>query len=245
MSEAGTAGYKSRILRSEARQPAASTEAVVPTPTIDPVKAEADQIVARAEAQARSVLNQAIQEGERIRDAAAEDADNERQMRLAEELLRFSRRIRKEIDDVRPRLARMVVEAVEAIIGTLPEDEVAERMIRRGLRDLDADMRVVLHCARSDRSVLAAIVARMADAGETSISSVETDTDLAAGTCRLESAGVSVELGIRAQLDLLEELLLREEQGPPARDFTRDTDYEDAIESDAPFDEDSASERFA
>jgi flagellar biosynthesis/type III secretory pathway protein FliH len=228
MSEAGNAGYQSRILRAEARRPA-SPEAVVPAPVVDPVKAEADQLVARAEAQARSLLNQAMQEGERIRHEAAQQADAERQMRLADELLKFSRRLRKELDDIRPRLARMVVEAVESIIGTLPEDEVAERMIRRGLRDLDAETRVTLHCARADRPTLAAIVERMAEAGEHSISSVDADTDLDPGTCRLESAGVSVELGIRAQLDLLEELLLREEQAVPGRDLrsdlSRDADF--------------------
>jgi flagellar biosynthesis/type III secretory pathway protein FliH len=90
-------------------------------------------------------------------------------------------------------------------------------MLRRGLRDLDADMRVTLHCSRADRPTLAAIVERMAEAGEHSIGAVEADADLETGTCRLESAGVSVELGIRAQLDLLEELLLREEQSGLAR----------------------------
>lgn len=222
MSDLGRAGYTSRILRAAARQSAASAEAVVPAPVVDPIKAEADQIVARAEAQARSLLNEAIQHGERIRDEAAAEAESEREARLAEELLKFSRRMRKEIDDIRPRLARMVVEAVEAIIGTLPEDEVAERMIRKGLRDLDAQARVTLHCARADRPVLAAIVQRMAEAGEHSISAVESDADLETGTCRLESAGISVELGIRSQLDLLEELLLRDEQAMPGRDLRRE-----------------------
>jgi flagellar biosynthesis/type III secretory pathway protein FliH len=216
MSETGPAGYASRILRAEARS-VASQDAVVPAPVVDPVKAEADLLVQRAEMQARTVLTHAMQEAERIRDDAAAAAESERQSRLAEDMLKFSRRMRQEIDDIRPRLARMVVEAVESIIGTLPEDEVAERMLRRGLRDLDADMRVTLHCSRADRPTLAAIVERMAEAGEHSIGAVEADADLETGTCRLESAGVSVELGIRAQLDLLEELLLREEQSGLAR----------------------------
>ena len=212
MSQAGHAGYASRILRAAARQPSAGNEAQVPAPAVDPVQAEADQIVSAAEMRARSILNQAFLESERIREASTLAAEEERKAMLAGELLRFSRRLRKEFDDIRPQLARMVVEAVEAIIGTFPEDEVAERMIRRGLRDLDAQTRVSLHCAREDRTVLASIVERMREAGEDAISTVEADPDLQSGLCRLEAAGISVELGIRAQLDLLEELLLREEQ---------------------------------
>ena len=222
MSDAGNAGYPSRILRAASRRPADGMEAVMPVPAVDPMVAEADHIVARAEAQARTIVNESLQQAEDIRELASTEAQYERETRLAEELLKFSRRMRKEIDDIRPRLARLVVEAVEAIIGTLPEEEVAERMVRQGLRDLDAQARVTLHCSRADRPVLAAIVERMAAAGEQSISAVDTDADLETGTCRLESGGISVELGIRAQLDLLEELLLREEQGPPTRDMRRD-----------------------
>lgn len=217
MVDHGNTGYSGRLIRAAARSQAQPThveksdEAVVPA-SADPVQSEAEGILARAEVQARAIVQRGHEEAESLRSSIEQEAQRERERRLGEELITFSRKIRKQLDDIRPRLARMVVEAVEAIIGTLPEDEIAERMIRRALRDLDADTRITLYAARYDQPVLAQVVDAMAQAGEDSISIVEIDPDLESGTCRLEAGGISVEMGIRAQLDLLEELLLREEQ---------------------------------
>ena len=238
MIDHGNPGYSGRLIRAATRVQGAAdktSEAFSPAPVVDPVQAEADSVIARAEAQARSILSQAQDSIAAYRETADAEARSDREKRLGEELLAFNRRVRKELDDIRPMLARMVVEAVEAIIGTLPEDEIAERMIRRALRDLDASTRVTLHTARSDQAVLKSVVESMAVAGETSIQLVDIDADLESGTCRLEAAGISVELGIRAQLDLLEELLLREEHlnvthqakpGMSAQDASLQEDHE-------------------
>ena len=56
-------------------------------------------------------------------------------------------------------------------------------------------------------------LAKSTSRGETAIRSVEPDSDLAPGTCRLDSGGLSVEIGLSAQIDVLESLLLRERSG--------------------------------
>ena len=86
-------------------------------------------------------------------------------------------------------------------------------MIRRALRDLDETRAVVLHAARQDQARLAALVQQMHERGETTIRNVEPDSDLAPGNCRLDSGGLSVEIGLSAQLDVLQSLLLRERAG--------------------------------
>jgi flagellar biosynthesis/type III secretory pathway protein FliH len=208
-------GYSARLIRAGTPAPPRMEGADVTVAPeglmVDPHQAEADRIIARAEALAESMITRAQEAAQRLQDQAEIDAKIKREARLAEELLSFSRKIRMELDEVRPLLTRMVIEAVEAIVGTMPEEALAERMIRRALRDFEGANQAILITARADYEALSSVVHTMRMAGETTIRSVQTDPDLPPGTCRLESGGISLALGLRAQLDVLEAMLLREE----------------------------------
>lgn len=204
-----TTGYAGRLIRANT-VPAAPNDKIA---TVNPAQAEAERLIARAEAQAGTIISRAEGVAQRIIDKAEREARTIRETRLAQDLLAFNRKLRRELDEVRPLLAKIVTDGVEAIVGSLPEDDRAERMIRRALRDLDDARAIVLHAARQDQTRLAALVQEMHARGETAIRSVEPDSDLAPGTCRLDSGGLSVEIGLSAQIDVLESLLLRERSG--------------------------------
>lgn len=211
-----TTGYAGRLIRAKAASAAANDKIA----TVNPAHAEAQLILARAEAQAETIISRAEGVAQRIRDEAEQHARTIRETRLAQDLLTFSRKLRRELDDVRPLLAKIVTDGVEAIVGSLPEDDRAERMIRRALRDLDDARAVVLYAARQDQAQLTRLVRGLHARGETTIRSVEPDSDLALGNCRLDSGGISVEIGLSAQLEVLQSLLLRERVGEAAPPVT-------------------------
>ena len=204
-----TTGYAGRLIRANT-VPAAPNDKIA---TTNPAQAEAERTIARAEAQAATIISRAEGIAQRIIDEAERDAKLIRETRLAQDLLAFNRKLRRELDEVRPLLAKIVTDGVEAIVGSLPEDDRAERMIRRALRDLDDARAVVLHVARQDQVRLSALVQQMHADGETTIRAVEPDSDLAPGNCRLDSGSLSVEIGLSAQLDVLQSLLLRDRAG--------------------------------
>ena len=211
-------GYAGRLIRAvpapetKGAENAASAPAA---PVIDPHQAEAERMLSRAQSQAETIISRAEGAAQRIRDEAAGRAHEERDLKLTEALLGFSRQIHQELDDIRPVLVRMVIEAVEAIIGTVPKEELAEQMIRRALRDLDQAKAAKLYTSRQDFTAMSTLIAQMAETGERTIQSVEPDSDLAPGICRLEAGGLSIEVGLKSQLDVLESMLLRESAVEP------------------------------
>ncbi len=178
--------------------------------TPDPQQAEAGRIIAQAQAQAQAIVSRAEGAAQRLRQDAQEQATTVRDTTLASNLLTFNRRLRQELDEIRPLLVRMVIEGVEGIIGSVPEAALSEKLIRRALRDLETQKSVVLHAARADHAALLGVVESMARHGERTITTVLPDSDLRPGTCRLEAGGIIIELGLAAQLDVLEAMLLRE-----------------------------------
>jgi flagellar biosynthesis/type III secretory pathway protein FliH len=208
-----TSGYAGRIVRpvvTDVNAPAEGDKPPQPV-TLDPREVEAEARLNEARKQADDILSKARAESKTIIDGAKAEAKHISDVRVGQEILAFNRRLRSELDTIRPMLSRMVIEAVEAIVGMLPDEEIAERMVRRALRDLDASTKAVLYASRADFVFMGQIVGKMQVSGDHSIHSVQVDGDLETGVCRVDAAGVSVEIGLKAQLELLESLLLREE----------------------------------
>lgn len=208
-----TSGYAGRIVRpvvTDVNAPAEGDKPHQPI-TLDPREVEAEARLNEARKQADEIIAKARTEAKSIIDGAKAEAKHISDVRVGQEILAFNRRLRSELDTIRPMLSRMVIEAVEAIVGMLPDEEIAERMVRRALRDLDASTKAVLYASRADFVFMGQIVGKMQVSGDHSIHSVQVDGDLETGVCRVDAAGVSVEIGLKAQLELLESLLLREE----------------------------------
>jgi flagellar biosynthesis/type III secretory pathway protein FliH len=213
LGQTGASGYSARIIRPAVTDQSAPSEGDRPAQPVqlDPREIEAQARLEEARSQAHDILSQARAEAKSIVANANAEAQHISDMRVGQELLAFNRRLRSELDTIRPMLARMVIEAVEAIVGMLPDEEIAERMVRRALRDLDASTKAVLYASRADYVFMGQIVGKMQVSGDHSIHSVQVDGDLETGVCRVDAAGVSVEIGLKAQLELLQSLLLREE----------------------------------
>lgn len=211
MAVAERAGYRGRVLRAvDGRATAA------PPPPRSPLaeaESEADRILADARAEAARIVAAAERDRDRLLDDARRDADDAARAAAAEELARAIGSLNRDLDEVRPRLAAIVLSAVREIIGLVPDAELVERLIVEGLRQLADDTRLVLEVPPEERRIVEDALDRLVARGLPDQFRVTADHHLAPGQWRLAGRGVAFEIGLDAQLEMLERLLTQPEGG--------------------------------
>ena len=157
----------------------------------DAAHKQADAILAAARAEAEHLIVQ---------------ARNTADVELAQRLMALDRDYRRDLLEIKPRLVDIVRRSVQEILDDMPEETMAERVVRRALRDLPA-RGVVLRCSPADVEQAERIVERIRAQGGDAIQAVTIDTALDDGAWRLEAGGVALEIGPAAQIEALTDII--------------------------------------
>lgn len=216
MSEALRNGYRGRVVRaSDISRPNGPVLTPVPAPSRpDPeaeARARANEIIARAHAEADAIKAQAKREAEVILVSAEKDGEQEARRQAALLLTEIKARHQDELNEIKPALTRIVLTAVENILGYLNVDEIAERLVATAIADIGEQSRLVLYASPEDAPTMKRVISSMMARGTVQVARVELDPRLRPGECRLAARGVEVEVGLRDQLEALERILTREQ----------------------------------
>lgn len=170
--------------------------------------AEANEIVSQAENAAKQIL-------EERKSALNDDIDAwvsvERSRRMTDSIDRLNQAVHelgRNLDETSITLSALVVEAVEKIIGSLPDDDFHERLLRTALKDLPHSQSLTLDVS-VDQSVQAARAIETLRSYDGCDYSVNVNPNLNSGEMRFVLPNGCVDFGVRAQLDEISKLLVR------------------------------------
>lgn len=155
--------------------------------------------LAQARIEAATLLREAREEAEAIRERAHASAEVEFEKRLAERLTAAVRDFNVELRECAPVLVEIVADALESIVSTIPSDAVIAGAIKAAARRHGGERQMTVFVSPRDFS--RAQLAKLAtDARNRNGVVLSTDATLSPGRCVLEVDGSRFEIGLEAQL---------------------------------------------
>lgn len=184
--------YQGRIVKSATPAEPAAPVLTPQAAAMAEAAAEIDRMRAEAERQAEEIRVRALADSEAA---------------VAERILAMTRQMQTEIDTVQPVLIDLVLDCVRKIVSDYPPQRLTTGLVRSGLAELKAEHGVVLYSPLEDYPALMDAVKELQGSATEPVQAVKIDSDLPTGRCRLQHGGITVEIGLKAQLAALEALL--------------------------------------
>jgi flagellar biosynthesis/type III secretory pathway protein FliH len=169
-------------------------------------RSEAAQLVEQARSSAGEMLTRAREQGFEEGRQAITQALIEDVRRISGD---FTLLVRRREDA----LAAVVMQAVQTIIGEMPPQERARKVLSAALADLLDSFTIILKVAAEDLTMVRGILARLQQEGDAqNVVSVVVDPLLGAGEMLLETERGRVHIGLEQQLSRLRAALLQAAQ---------------------------------
>ena len=164
----------------------------------------AEEIRVAAEAEAQEAKRQAVEDGRR---AGAQEA--------AQLLIETAAKLDQDLEAIERRLADLVMEVVEQILGEFDDRELLLRATRHALSMLRRDRQLTVYVAPSDAADLRRRLEQdLAAEDPLAVPIVQGDSKLAPGSCVIASAVGFVEAGVEAQLAAFRAALRADSKDP-------------------------------
>ena len=173
---------------------------------------EASGLLAAAREEAGELRERSAAAFEEEKKRGFEAGLKEAKAELARMQIAQAERSRTWVEGMERRLAELVAEAVERILGELDDTEVLARVVRRALDDFQGLPSLRLRVAPETAEPLRRALAEQLRRNAATPVRIEPDPSLGAGDCVLESPLGVVDLSLPHQLDVLRRALSGQEE---------------------------------